>query len=181
MKRRMLQNLRGDLPGALMLVAAAVVGGFLFNSLRADPLPLAHASRAERLDAAVGRLQSGEARSGLAAASPAFVSAGEVEGALGSAEVLLIDVRPDLFFDEGRIPGALNLPRDKFEALYPRHADAMRGAKRVIVYCAGAHCDEAESITAALRKLGHDNISVFTGGWAEWTAQNRKVEKEDSK
>ena len=180
MKRRLAQKLKDDLPGAFLLITAAVVGGFLINALRAEPLPLAHASRGERLDAAVARLQ-GAGPAGAAAPVSEFATAGEVEAALGSARVVLVDVRPDLFYDEGRIPGAINLPRDKFEALYPRHAAAMRAAKRVIVYCAGAHCDEAESLTAALRKLGHGNLSVYKGGWAEWTAQNRKVEKEESK
>lgn len=170
-----IQKLREDAAGATTLLLVALLAGFSVNTLRARPLPLAHATRAERLDAAVARLQGPRLAPGTPA--PAFVNVADVESALGDSGVLIIDVRPDLFFEDGHIPGAKNLMRDKFEETYPKMSEAMKKAVRVIVYCAGAHCETGEAVTEALRKLGHNNISLYRGGWDEWSAQNHEIEK----
>ena len=162
---------------ALLLVVGAALTGVAVNALRSKPLPWEHRSQAQRLDESVARLI--KARAAPGAVAPEFVLADEVTAFTeGDERVMVFDVRPDLFFQDGRIPGAKNFPREDFEKLYPQYADAISKAPCVIVYCAGSFCEESEKMAEALRKLGHKNIAVYKGGWEEWSQQGRKTEKD---
>jgi thiosulfate/3-mercaptopyruvate sulfurtransferase len=116
-------------------------------------------------------------------------TAGEVAGALGRADVVLIDARPPEQYAgavtaaarAGHIPGALNVP-------YARLVDASTGRflpsadlaqvfrdsgvdvaalpREVIVYCnGGVSCTVPLN---ALRLLGRDDVAVYDGSWNEW-------------
>jgi thiosulfate/3-mercaptopyruvate sulfurtransferase len=116
-------------------------------------------------------------------------TAGEVAGALGRADVVLIDARPaDQYAGvvtaaarAGHIPGAVNVP-------YARLVDATTGRflpseelarvfrdsgvdvpglpREVIVYCnGGVSCTVPLN---ALRLLGRDDVAVYDGSWNEW-------------
>jgi thiosulfate/3-mercaptopyruvate sulfurtransferase len=116
-------------------------------------------------------------------------TAREVAGALGRADVVLIDARPaDQYTGAvtaaaraGHIPGAINVP-------YARLVDATTGRflpsehlarvfrdsgvdvdhlpREVIVYCnGGVSCTVPLN---ALRLLGRDDVAVYDGSWNEW-------------
>ncbi|MDR2983133.1 MAG: hypothetical protein LBV12_12935 [Puniceicoccales bacterium] len=159
-----------DMTWGLVMAVFSLVCGLAINFLREKPLPLKYEDKSVRLDAAVARL-NGENLS--VSQLGKTVTSGELEALLQQkANVILLDVRPDLFYEDSHIPGALNLSREDFEEKYPSMASKLIQADRVIVYCAGDYCEEAEMVAEALRKLGHKNLSIYPGGWAEW--QRRK-------
>lgn len=174
MKDLILRRLRDDTPKAVLLCAIAGGAGLAANLLRAEPLPHAHIPRAERLDAAVAKLQTALAATPAGAATT--VEAAEVASVLGDPRVILVDVRPDLFFADGHLPGAINFPRERLAKEYAQLKTALTGSTLVVVYCAGHHCEEAEAMAAALTRLGHGNIAVYRGGWEEWSGQSRPAE-----
>lgn len=84
--------------------------------------------------------------------------------------MLVLDARPELFHRIAHIPGAKILPRDDFEAAYPSVESALRQARHLILYCASVTCEDAELVRKGLHKLGYKRISIFNGGWSEWTS-----------
>ena len=86
-------------------------------------------------------------------------------------KVLLIDVRPSLFFGMGHIPGALSLPKKSFESAWPgkkAQVDAAVAAgKVVVVYCANEQCPDGYAVAKKMAPMGYD-VSIYKGGWEEW-------------
>ncbi|MHB1429197.1 MAG: rhodanese-like domain-containing protein [Rhodocyclaceae bacterium] len=85
------------------------------------------------------------------------------------ADIVLIDSRPDRTFDKGSIPGAINIPDNKFDAA-KLPADK---AKPLIFFCGGLICDLSEKSAHKAVKLGYTNVRVYTEGYPGWAAANK--------
>lgn len=85
------------------------------------------------------------------------------------ADIVLIDARPDRVFEKGSIPGAINIPDNKFDAA-KLPADK---AKPLIFFCGGLICDLSEKSAHKAVKLGYSNVRVYTEGYPGWAAANK--------
>jgi rhodanese-related sulfurtransferase len=82
----------------------------------------------------------------------------------------LIDSRPLPRFQEGAIPGAINLPYpqfDKFVDRLPKDKSAL-----LVFYCQGVTCMMSPSSLRRAEALGYTNVKVYREGWPEWTEKN---------
>ena len=90
----------------------------------------------------------------------------DVNDALRSGEpgFVLLDVRSPDMYQQGHVPGAVNLVRGKIIASklaeYP--ADTV-----FVTYCAGPHCNGASKAAIALAKLGRP-VKIMLGGLTGW-------------
>jgi rhodanese-related sulfurtransferase len=93
----------------------------------------------------------------------------------GTAD-LIVDVREPNEFDQGHLPGAINVPRGMLElradpetaVAHPR-LTANRDA-RIVVYCLkspGARCVLAAE---TLGRMGYSNVVAMQAGLEEWRA-----------
>ncbi len=81
---------------------------------------------------------------------------------------LLIDARPLADYQAGHIEGALPLPADEPE----NQTDTMSiltPGDAVLIYCSGLECDESLMAARLLRDRGITNLTVYPGGWTEWS------------
>jgi rhodanese-related sulfurtransferase len=85
------------------------------------------------------------------------------------ADIVLIDSRPDRTFEKGSIPGAINIPDNKFDAA-KLPADK---AKQLIFFCGGLACDLSEKSAHKAIKQGYTNVRVYTEGYPGWAAANK--------
>lgn len=83
----------------------------------------------------------------------------------------LIDVRTPAEFGAVRIPGAVNLPLNEFEAHAPRLA-ALPGPLALICH-SGKRSEQARSLLAACQKL---DVIMVPGGTEAWRAAGGAVE-----
>ncbi len=106
---------------------------------------------------------------------------GEVASAVDDPGVVFIDARNADEYAAGHIPGAVNIPYQmnaepeppRFwkadDALLALYADAgVTPDKRVIPYCSTGVRSAVTWFT--LRMLGFRDTSLFSGSWAEWSA-----------
>ena len=163
-------RLKQDFLRIALLAACAAAAGLAINRTRPAPLGWSHRTKAERLQSEVG---GGLRRTGFARIALADLSRELAEG-----RITLIDARPPLFFRAGHLPGALNLPREGFQAAYGTHRGVLDAAKekRVVVYCQGSSCEDSELVAAALRVQGFTDLWIFAGGWNEWLSAGLKGE-----
>ena len=77
---------------------------------------------------------------------------------------MLLDVRSPALFEQGHVPGALNLPHGKIVAsklaAYP--PDTL-----FVTYCAGPHCNGAARGALRLVQLGRP-VKLMIGGVTGW-------------
>jgi rhodanese-related sulfurtransferase len=139
------------------------------NRLSAQPLPMVYQTPEQRLDAELTSLVGAPP---FALAPAATIGLAQFRSAVESKKALILDARPSSFFIHGHVPGALNLARDDFAHDYRRLSGILKAAgnKPIIVYCSGGACHDSRLVANALLTLGFDNVSVFTGGWEEWSA-----------
>jgi len=163
-----------DSGGVFALALAALVVGLAINHFSSQPLPLVYQTPEQRLDAQLSSLISSPA---FQVAPAATVALPEFRAAVEGKQTLILDARPSFFYKQGHVPGALNLARDNFAADYRTLAPTIKSHmdKPVIVYCSGGACHDSKLVANALLSLGFENVSVYTGGWDEWSSQNLPV------
>ncbi|RKE39766.1 rhodanese-related sulfurtransferase [Paraburkholderia sp. BL23I1N1] len=87
--------------------------------------------------------------------------------ASGTPGFVLLDVRGPALFDQGHVPGAVNLPHGKIVAsklaAYPQ--DTL-----FVTYCAGPHCNGAARGALRLAQLGRP-VKLMSGGITGWLAE----------
>ena len=165
-----------DIVGVICLAVASLLTGLAINHLRAAPLPLVYQTPEQRLAAELTTLVE----------APAFrlsdadtISLDQFRGVVGNHQTIILDARVAPFYQQGHIPGALNLSRDDFAADYRRLRPSLDPAKDklIVVYCSGGDCHDSGMVASALLSLGFSQVRVFTGGWSGWTEAGLPVEK----
>jgi hydroxyacylglutathione hydrolase len=92
------------------------------------------------------------------------VTLSTVKESLQTLQVTLLDVRGEDEWRSGHVPGSVNIPIGKLDQLAP----GSFSERRIIVHCqTGARAAIAASV---LKASGFEDVSMFTGGYAEWTA-----------
>jgi 3-mercaptopyruvate sulfurtransferase SseA len=89
-------------------------------------------------------------------------------------QILAIDVRDPHAFDNGHIPGALNVSFVDVEIMANR---LLKEPKPIVAYCACKDEMTAARVAIQLMRVGVKNIRVLIGGWDGWTAGGGKVER----
>ena len=92
----------------------------------------------------------------------------------GGAPAALVDLRePEEIRRQGKLPGALSIPRGILESRVER--DIPDRDREVVVYCAGG----ALSALAArsLQEMGYRNVASMAGGFYVWEAAGYPTEK----
>lgn len=86
---------------------------------------------------------------------------------------LLIDVREDREWEQGRIPGARHLGRGVLERDIEKAVP--EPDREIILYCGGGF----RSALAAdnLQKMGYRNVLSLAGGWRGWLESGGPVER----
>ncbi len=95
----------------------------------------------------------------------------ELQQLLDDGSVYLIDVRPQIEYEHGHLPGAVCIP---IHELAERLREIPRG-RPVIAYCRGEYCLFADEAVALLTERGF-SASRLEGGWPEWLVEGRRVE-----
>ena len=139
------------LRGALLIVAASMAVGLTLNAMRAEPVPFVRAQEAAKTSTTIAAITLADLR-----------AAGD--------EVLFVDARSPLFHDRGRIPGSINISRKGLPDSLTAAEGQLRAAtgRRIVVYCSGPSCTDAEAVAAALAEAGFGPVNVFREGFDAW-------------
>ena len=87
----------------------------------------------------------------------------EVDAA-GAGDALLVDVRELDEWTEGRIPGAIHIPRGFLESRIEQAAPDK--TQRIVLYCAAGN--RSAFAAKSLEELGYENVASLAGGYTEW-------------
>lgn len=89
--------------------------------------------------------------------------------------LVLLDVRHELAYAQGHLPGALSFPLHAFD----RHMEELRrvisGRQPVVVYCSGLTCQDSHKFARKLVAMGIKGVMVYGGGFEEWSDMGFEV------
>ncbi len=165
-----------QLRGGLVIIAIAALLGVVINAIRPGGVPLIQkgAPVSTARHAAVD--SSATDSTAAEAVPPGAVSLAEMKRLFDEGKAFIIDARSPQEYQEGHIPGAINVPHDQLpEYLDMLNAEVPTDAK-VVVYCRGPACDFSDELATELKILEYQDVSVFSGGWEQWTDAGYPVE-----
>jgi rhodanese-related sulfurtransferase len=96
------------------------------------------------------------------------ISKNKVRGLL-YRDVVFIDARLTTDYEAGHLDHALSLPVDANDALWKKTTASVPRDKPMVVYCQSAGCKFAEKVGVRLLRDGFTGISIYRGGWNDWT------------
>lgn len=104
----------------------------------------------------------------------------ETAKALLDAGALFLDARPRDFWRMNRIPGALALPEDGFDAAFPEVEPSLRRARTIVVYCSGYGCEASHIVARKLRERGFA-AAILDEGLPAWEDAALPLDREPRK
>jgi rhodanese-related sulfurtransferase len=90
----------------------------------------------------------------------------------GRDDVIVVDVRLPSDYRAGHIPGAINLPKGRWQ-----NAKGLSQDKLHVLYCYSQTCHLAAEAAVELLEQGY-RVQEMEGGYAAWAAAGYRVEQE---
>jgi hypothetical protein len=103
---------------------------------------------------------------------------GGVKAVLGSKDITIVDVRREADFKAGHIPGAINLPFDKWDRFEGTLTEflGLRKDGYNYVYCYELLCNLGQKAAKKFASLGYP-AKEMKGGFQSWKDHKYKIEK----
>ena len=122
----------------------------------------------------VGVFAEGEPAWREAGKSP-WVSTNYIKMVLNDRDrvALIVDARPAIKYNEGTVPGALNLPFqewEKLKGLLPSDKNS-----QLIFFCGGFKCDLSHKSAAKAREMGYTDVRTYAEGWPVWKERSTRA------
>ena len=95
-------------------------------------------------------------------------------------DTIFIDARYPFDYQAGHLEGALSIPVDSNDVFRNKATAHIAKNSRIVLYCQSSGCQYAEKIAIKLKDDGFTNISIYKGGWVDWTSKNIVTKKEKS-
>jgi rhodanese-related sulfurtransferase len=173
-----------NIVGGIVIIVLAASLGVIHNAVRSQSMPLIqrvepvstarHGDGADQSQSSHGEAEAATpSRTGIPEGS---VTAGRVKAMMESGDVYIIDARLPEAFDDGHIPGAINIPYDQLPDYYDGLTESVPTDATVICYCWSPTCDFSDQLATELKILGYADVLVFTGGWEDWQNAGYKTE-----
>ncbi len=80
--------------------------------------------------------------------------------------ITLVEALPEPYYRKAHLPGALNLPHDRVDALAPSLLPDK--AASIVVYCADLPCENSAIATERLLALGYTDVRDYAEGKQDW-------------
>jgi rhodanese-related sulfurtransferase len=91
------------------------------------------------------------------------ITAHELQERMSRDDVFLLDVRPEIEFQAGHLPGAVSIPVEELR----QRLDELPEGKLIVAYCRGPYCVIADKALELLSEMGWQ-VARLEEGVAEW-------------
>jgi rhodanese-related sulfurtransferase len=88
---------------------------------------------------------------------------------------VLVDALGPISYATAHLPGAINIPPDRVDAIAARRIPDIEAL--VVVYCAGQDCESSVDVAARLTELGYRNVVHYAGGKRDWSEAGLPLER----
>jgi len=158
-----------DIRGCVVILVLALGLGLGVNSISPAGIPLFG-----QWDDQAGVLMAGSTREGARAEE--VNNPLRVKQMIETGGIVLVDVRRADVYALGHLPGALSFPLSEFDQVIGRFRERIKAEDKVLLYCSGVACHDSHTFGAKLIEMGFARVSVYAGGFSEWTEMEFEVE-----
>jgi rhodanese-related sulfurtransferase len=110
-----------------------------------------------------------------------FISLQEAEDLWFNQQALFVDSRSEEEYGKGHIPGAVSVSLEEVNKGRKNLLEQLPSNRLLVIYCEGGDCLTSLNLGKLLYQKGFKNIRIFSGGWNEWVAAGKPVEKDVTK
>jgi rhodanese-related sulfurtransferase len=162
-----------EIAGGIVVMVVAAVVGVAVNAARPDGIALIQKG------AVVSTAQHGEVDSTAAPAPLAegAISVEEMKQIFDAGTAVILDARSTEEYEEGHIPGSINIPHDRIPEFVGVLNSEVSTDAHIVCYCRSPTCEFSDLLATELKVIGYQDVSIFSGGWEQWTKANYPVEK----
>lgn len=144
--------------------------GILHNSVRSRPIPL------------LPKPTNGDGEVVKQIIAPedtdsTIASMARVKSLLDDPYAFIIDARSEEDYDKGHIPGALNVPYDRFADYYDYVTEMIPKDATIVCYCRSVTCDFSDHLAEELEFAGYNKVLIFREGWEAWQEAGNDIER----
>jgi rhodanese-related sulfurtransferase len=93
---------------------------------------------------------------------------------------ILLDARPIEQYRTGHLPGARPMPLDAVDEHLAAYASVLSMDTPIWIYCSGEDCADSLDLVLMLRTYGFSDLTLYPGGYAEWTAYGGEIQTGDT-
>lgn len=182
------------LAGGAALIILALLVGLLHNAIRSDKMELipsialaqaistntpaeSTGTAAEDTTVVDSEMNSTSAEGKAAEAVRGVVPLEKAKALHDSGTAVFMDAREEEAYNDGHIPGAMNVPYDKLPKYYETITSTIANDQIIICYCWGPTCDFSDNLASELAMMGYKNVVVFKGGWDAWQEAGYPIER----
>jgi rhodanese-related sulfurtransferase len=94
------------------------------------------------------------------------ITRSELAAAIDAGTVTVVEALGPQYFEQGHIPGALNLPHTEVAELAPSLLPDKDAA--IVVYCSNTQCANSAIARGELLRLGYTNVRTYAQGKQDW-------------
>lgn len=103
------------------------------------------------------------------------ISLQEMQKRLDDPNLVILDVRPALEYQQGHIAGARSIPIDELQS---RLAELPK-EQEIVAYCRGAYCVFADEAVTVLKAAGYQ-VYRMQEGYPDWELENLPIERAEN-
>jgi rhodanese-related sulfurtransferase len=92
----------------------------------------------------------------------------------GGEPLVLVDALGPISYGAAHLPGAINMPPERVDALADRRIPSLDDL--VVVYCANPACESSVEVAERLVELGYRNVLHYAGGKEDWASVGLPLE-----
>lgn len=90
-------------------------------------------------------------------------------------KIVLIEALPEQYYEDGHLPGALQILPEKIKELAPQLLTDKN--QLIVTYCANTTCPNSKTAAESLIGLGYTNVAEYVEGKQDWIEAGFPVEK----
>lgn len=95
---------------------------------------------------------------------------------LDDPSTIFVDTRKAEHFAERHVKGAVSLPARDMEERFPLVQPLLPEESRLVLYCYGPECEDAEKVAEFLAPMGYQKMVIMSAGFPGWKAAGYPVE-----
>jgi rhodanese-related sulfurtransferase len=103
-----------------------------------------------------------------------LITRDELATAIEDRSVTVVEALGPAYFEQGHLPGAINIPHEEVAELAPSLLPDRDAA--IVVYCSNLQCANSGIAQGVLKRMGYTDVRKYAEGKQDWEAAGLPLE-----